>query len=556
MLTVPGRFLVAVLAVLLTVATGTAHAAADGQAGTAPVGTAEPSPGQSPIWADPTTGPGSPALLPPGLPGERPNIVVVMADDMREDELDLMPNVQRWIADRGVHFANAFSPYPLCCPARSSFLTGQYTHNHGVWSNKPPYGFLAFDDSSTLATDLSAAGYRTAMLGKYLNGYGDEPVPGNPAADLLRYVPPGWQDWRGAVRGTYNYRHTALNVNGSLRRSGGFYQTRFLGRQTADEVADLARSPRPFFLWASYVAPHIGLPGEPDDPEDVQEIHGREVRVSTPARPPDVAGGFDGMRGDLPRIRLEPDRTDKPGFVRDRPSLDTQDLDALRMLIEQRAEALKVLDQEVGDTIAALRAAGELDNTLVVFLSDNGYLLGEHGVLQGKLLPYEPSLRVPILMAGPGIPHGVTRRDPAMILDLAPTFLDIAGARSTRTMDGVSLLDMARNGDQGWTRPVFTESRPHPVPATARALLDLPEGPSRLRFTQGVRVPRYLYVEHATREKELYDLRRDPDELENVVTSARYERVVAELARVLERMRTCSGSSCAAPLPPELQQAP
>lgn len=170
------------------------------------------SPGASLGGGDPRASTGSdPGLraeagtpVPPfreGIPGSRPNIVVVMADDMRADELRFMPRTRALLGGEGVAFDHSFSPYPLCCPARASFLSGQYTHNHGVWSNRPPYGFAAFDDSRTVATLLTDAGYRTAFVGKYLNGYGTTPPPDGSASDSLSYVPPGWADWRGAVGG-------------------------------------------------------------------------------------------------------------------------------------------------------------------------------------------------------------------------------------------------------------------------------------------------------------------------------------------------------------------
>ena len=489
------------------------------------------------------------------IPGDdRPNILVIMSDDMREDELRLMPHVERLIAGRGVHFLNSFSPYPLCCPARSSFLSGQYTHNHGVWGNKPPYGFLAFHDRSTVATDLAAAGYQTAMFGKYLNGYGEDPAPDGSAPDSYHYVPPGWEDWRGASRHAYSYYQTMLNHNGALEGSRGIYQTRYFGHETADMVAELAQSPRPFFLWASYVAPHVGLPVEKDDPKQVLMSDGTRAPVTTPARPGDAIGVFDHKLGELPHMTQEHDLSDKPSFVREQRPLNAAETKAVATVEKQRAEALYVLDQEVGRTVKELKAVGELDNTLIVFTSDNGYLLAEHGFVQGKRLPYENSLRVPTVMAGPGIPHGQSRRDPIMILDLAPTFLDAAGARTSRPMDGVSMLGVARHGDRGWTRPVFTESSLASLPKNHLPLMNRrPQGPNPLRFAQGIRTARYLYVEYATRERELYDLQRDPLELTNIVDRPDMKGVVAQLAAVLEHMRTCRAATCQEPLPESLQ---
>src|SRR3954447_16854081 len=181
-----------------------------------------------------------PASTPAAAAGTKPNIVMVMADDMRTDDLRFMPSVRRLLVGTGLNFRNSFSPYPLCCPARASFLTGRYAHNHHVYSHASPYGFESFDDHATLATALQQSGYQTGFVGKYLNGYGaeDSLVTGGPS---FQYVPAGWTDWYGAVErpagsayssgGTYNYWHTLFNVNGRIDDThAGQYQTDVLGR--------------------------------------------------------------------------------------------------------------------------------------------------------------------------------------------------------------------------------------------------------------------------------------------------------------------------------------
>jgi N-acetylglucosamine-6-sulfatase len=508
--------------------------------------------------------------IPAHLPGNRPNVVVVMADDMRADDVRWMPNLRRRVGRAGVRFANSFSPHPLCCPARASFVTGQYTHNHGVWSNSTNFGFAALDDTHTVATELAAVGYRTAFLGKYLNGYGRMPAPDGSAESSLGYVPPGWTDWRGTIDAppgwngpdlgsTYRYRDTTLNVNGVLRGNPGIYQTRLLGHETSDVIAEAARSPEPFFLWASYVAPHVGMPREGDDPGDVVRADGTVEPVRTPARPNYVRGMFDDRISRPPGAAGDPDMSDTPYFMRERLPLTSTEMEAVLELTRQRAEALAVLDEEVADTIDALEAAGELDDTIVVFTSDNGFLLGEHRIRLGKNFAYEDSLRVPLLMRGPGIPAGEVRRDPVTTVDLAPTFLDAAGARPDPRMDGASVLDVARDGDRGWDHGVFFESGPRAVPSEEEVpagVLDVrPEGPSPLRFSQGVRTARYLYVEHASRERELYDLRRDPDQLTNVVDQPGRSALVGRLASYLDLLRVCRGpAECAPPLAEDLRR--
>jgi arylsulfatase A-like enzyme len=206
-------------------------------------------------------------------------------------------------------------------------------------------------------------------------------------------------------------------------------------------------------------------------------------------------------------------------------------------------------------TMRTLRQTGQLRNTYVVFTSDNGYFLGEHRMRQGKILPYEPSLRVPLLIRGPGIPAGQVRTDPFTLIDFAPTILQIAGARIPGNVDGVGMLGVAEHGDRGWNRGILTETGPRAVGSDTGEsdnFLVAQDGPSPLRFSQGVRTGRYLYVEHASNEKELYDLATDPREVTNLVYRPSMRRVVRALAHELDLLRNCVGVQCSRPLPPLL----
>jgi arylsulfatase A-like enzyme len=490
----------------------------------------------------------------------RPNVVVIMTDDARDDDLRYMPNVRRLIGDAGVRFTNTFSPQPLCCPARASFLTGQYTHNHHVWSHADPYGFQALDDTATLPVWLQDAGYRTVFLGKYLNGYGIQLKDGRPSQ---RYVPPGWTDWRASIDGgepvgtplagsTYNFTDTTLDVNGRLEPHPGAYQTRLFSRISQDLFRDAARSPEPLFAWLSFVAPHHGGPHEADDPQQVRRVDGHEQTFQTTARPREVRGRFDAEIQQAPGHAGEKDVSDKPFFIRDRPPMNAAEQQALTEVTRQRAEALSVVDDEVARMLAVLDETGELDDTYVLFTSDNGYFLGEHRIRQGKILPYEPSLRVPLLVRGPGIAPGGSRADPFTMIDFAPTILDMASVAVPPSVDGESLLDVARGGDRGWQRGILTETGPREVSGGLGedpSFLVRAQGPSLLRFSQGVRTARFLYVEHASHERELYDLRTDPGELTNLVDRPAYAGVVRALAAELDRLRDCRGAGCRTPLP-------
>ena len=505
-------------------------------------------------------------LSPVTMGRERPNVIVLMMDDMRDDDLQFMPNVARLIRDQGVRFTNMFSPHPLCCPARASFFSGLYTHNHQVWSHKKPYGFRVFDDRQTLAVWLHrGGGYDTKFVGKYLNGYGR--TRRMDGSSSLRYRPPGWTDWRPAVDnarktqlkhlqgGTYRYFDTTLSDNGVLEPHQGRYQTLLFSDVVQDMVRDGARSPRPFFIEAAFAAPHVGYPREDDDPKPFHRSDGWRQTWQNPARPKYVRGRFDHRITSIPPIVGGEDFADKPVFMRSIPPLIPEEQEAILEDYRQRVEAISIVDDEVANIVETLERTGELDNTYLMFTSDNGFFLGEHRRRQGKILAYDASLRVPLVMRGPGIPAGESRTDPFLMVDFAPTILDAAGVRPRPGLDGVSMLDVAREGDRGWRRPIFTESGPRDLTEETLVRITPVErehGPSSLRFSQGVRTGRYLYVEHASRDKELYDMRRDPDQSVNVVNRPEYQRVRRVLAAERDPRRSSRGPEGSSPLPRRL----
>lgn len=496
----------------------------------------------------------------------RPNVLLIMVDDMRADELRWMPNVRRLIGGQGVTFRNAFAGFPLCCPARASHLNGQHTHNHGVWSHEPPWGFTALRDERLLPVWLQGGGYTTTYLGKYLNGYGNDPEPGTDSGTSTQYVPPGWDIWRASIDGglppghaydggTYRFYDTTLNDDGDGYVSlQGQYQSRAYARLTRDLLDDLAADDAPFFSYVSFTAPHHGGPREPDDPDG----------IVTPARPRPLWGAFDEHITEAPGADWrDPDRSDKPKSVRGTLSRET--LRKVREAARQRAEALYVVDQSVKQIVDKLRDTGELARTLVVFTSDNGYFQGEQGRAQGKILPYEPSLRVPLVMRGPGLPKGEVRTDPFLSIDFAPTFADLADVRPGLPVDGRSLLDVARLGDEsagrGWSRVVLTETNPIGS-VQQRVAAEDPVGaqPDEMLLGRvtGLRTSRYLYTELQPEPDdprpgilvELYDVRKDPDQYHNLAVDPAYDDLVARLSAVLADARTCVARECSSMLLP------
>jgi arylsulfatase A-like enzyme len=520
-----------------------------------------------------TPGGGAPAAARTSADG-RPNILVMMADDMRHDDLAFMPRLRRLVARSGTEMANAFSPYPLCCPARASFLTGRAAHNHRVYWHDRPYGFGAFDDRFTIGTALERAGYRTGFLGKYLNGYGRQrsKVTGRPS---YRYVPRGWTEWYGAIDrprgaswsgGPYSFFNTVYNDDGQVdTRHKGEYQTNTLGRATRRMVSRLHQGGRPFFVFSSFVAPHQAGPHEKDDPPRyLRRRDGEREKFPTTARPRWVRGKFDARirraagvpRGGGP---TEVDVTDKPRGQFRAPEMTRRERRALREVTRQRAEALYVLDQEVGRTVRHLKRKGLWSRTVLVFTSDNGFYLGEHRKRTGKVSAHEPSLRVPLLVTGPGVPHGATRFDPVTTMDLTATLADLGGAADEfpYALDGTSVLPSLRDGDQGWTRPVLTESLYGVVDGSPRTwrVKGYPQFRDA-RGSMGVRLSRYKVIVYASGFVELYDLARDPHELDGVQGDPAYAEVRAAMLDLWWSLKDCRATACAPTLPDALASGP
>ncbi len=489
-------------------------------------------------------------------PQPRPNLLVIETDDMRWDDLRWMPHVRRLLQRRGLTFENSFAPYPLCCPSRASFLTGRYAHNHRVYSHEEPFGFASFRDRTTIATVLQKAGYRTALVGKYLNGYGQQPVRATGESSLL-YRPPGWTQWLAGTDhrwrpwepfagDTYAYFDLTQNINGTIRAFPDRYSTDVLGEQTRRLVTRLGRKRAPWFVWWTPVAPHHGSPVEADDPPRSRRADGSSTTWVTPARPEWVKGRFDARithgSGTPASGSAEKDVSDKPRYLRKLPELTDAERAAETEVTRQRAESLFVLDVQIGRTISRLSRTGQLPNTVIVFTSDNGYYLGEHRKRQGKINLHEPSLRVPLIVAGAGVPRG-RRFDPVSTVDLAPTLAAYAGVRMPRA-DGTDLTRLIQQGDRGWDRAVVTEGMMPEGRYAERHRL----GKSPLN-TRGLRLGRWKITRYSTGEVELYDLATDPLELRNLSRVPRHADVLAELKRLQATYADCRRDECRVAVP-------
>jgi N-acetylglucosamine-6-sulfatase len=440
----------------------------------------------------------------------QPNIVVIMADDMTLDDLRVMEKTRALIGS-GATFRNSFVTAPLCCPSRATFLTGQYPHNNGVFKNEPPNGgYTALDHTNTLAVWLQAAGYYTSHIGKYLNGYGIE----NPPTE----VPPGWSNWQGLVDPTtYAMYGYTLNDNGQLITYGeadADYQTDVLADRAVQTIAEAAQR-QPFFLSIAPVPPHrTGIGGGP-----------------TPA--PRHEGAFDNVPLPQPPSFNEADMSDKPLFFRNLSRIPRDEVREMTDRYHDRLASLLAVDDLVGRVVNALADTGALANTVLIFTSDNGYFQGEHRLRHpaSKGWAYDEASHVPLLIRGGGFPSGATADQFVSLVDLAPTIVELTGATPGLSMDGQSVLPIALDPELGTGRDLLIE-------------IILQVG-----TYEAVRNESFLYVEHNTGERELYDMRPgsanyDPYQLQSRHADSAYSQIMAELAARLNELRICSGTSC------------
>jgi N-acetylglucosamine-6-sulfatase len=450
---------------------------------------------------DPAAGPPPIAALPVAA-DTRPNILLVVTDDQRAGTVtpQVMPNTYRELVQHGFRFTRSFVTNPWCCPSRASILTGQYSHTNGVWTVGSPAGITAWfpHESSTLATWLRGAGYRTGIIGKYLNGYGKPSIPA--------YKPPGWDTT--AIVTDLDYSENPGYFDYDLFDGTGLvhygtdlsdYSTRVLTDRALHFIAPTTAA-KPWFLYLAYTAPHGPAVNDPVDE--------------------DAARGFTYP---MPANVCEQDVSDKPAFIRGQPACTRTQTQYDNRMRTQQAKMLASVDRGLGHILDQLTTSGQMRNTLIVFISDNGVQMGSHRML-GKEVPYEESIRVPLLMrwdalgAAPRTIGGL-----ALNIDLAPTITDAAGVSAHNPYDGASLLPLL-DGSATAVRKNFLIEHLSTGPND-------PGGPSYC----GVRSDRYKYVEYSTGESELYDLRADPAELTSRHNDPAMQPTVSRLkSRMLE----------------------
>jgi N-acetylglucosamine-6-sulfatase len=477
----------------------------------------------------------------------RPNVIVVMTDDLdvgsmdRLEQLGRAPHIKAHVIDRGTRFTNAFVTNSLCCPSRATFLTGQYPHNHGALKNIPEEGILAFDDRNTLAVWLQNTGYTTSFIGKYLNRYGTSDVTGDGTVDDddRRYVPPGWDDWQvlldPSTYGVYNYR---INDNGQFVTYGANaadYQTDVLAARAAAFIRNAAGTGSPFFLVVMPLAPHV----------EVFWWSFLQTPWQWSIRP--APRHFFTLPVSLPRPPSfnEADVSDKPAWVQEyRPRMTAFDTWAVTQQYRRRLESLRSVDDLVGQVVAALQDTGELDNTAIIFTSDNGYLHGEHRMPQ-KLVAYEESIRVPLMVRLPGgspsvVDHVVINND------LAPMIAELTGAIPSLPIDGTSFLPLLRESVTQWRRRFLVRH----WQTVADLRWDVPSFTAIRSEEPVMRRGDVLYVEYddPAQTPEFYDMRIDPwqmDSLHATMNPARLQQI-QQLRVWASQLSTCQGEGCRA----------
>ncbi|MBN8867153.1 MAG: sulfatase [Solirubrobacterales bacterium] len=510
--------------------------------------------------------------------GGKPNIVLIQADDLVRSDVRYMPNVQRFLARGGTTFTNYNAPYPLCGPARASLLTGQLAHNNQVLAN-----FKANDggyyqlrdlpgrlsDQNSLAPWLHRAGYRTGFVGKFLNDYGTlDPTE----------IPPGWDSWKALIdQSTYDYYNYAMNLNGRVRywgdpayakaqmRLGSLaandapttfgeflalfheafdpwdyfgwqrpqdYTMDVNGRMADQFVRNSVRSRKPFFLYYATPGPHA---------EDTNHLQGLRPGAPDPdPRPPKrYEHTFDDVQLPRPPAFNEDDVSDKASNVRDLAKLTDAQIETVTASYRGRLGAVKSIDDQVGKIVRTLKRSRELGNTVIIFNSDNGYLQGEHRLAASKFLPFENSLRVPLIMRGPGIKAKRRIDGVSLDVDMAPTILAAARAKARpgRVLDGISLLAAARKRKALPHRDIPMEAeRPVFKFTTPLTKFDLP--------FYGVKTNRYKYVHWSFGDLELYDMKKDPNELNNIASDPAMAGVVSKLEAKAAALSKCKGRTC------------
>jgi arylsulfatase A-like enzyme len=476
-----------------------------------------------------------------------PNIVVVMVDDLDVTALNnavaagFMPNLKKYVIDRGVTFNQSYVADALCCPSRSTFLSGQYSHNHGVLTNRLPYSVAAFHDSSSLATWLRDAGYTTGLVGKYLNLYGAADVNHDGVVDGLdsTYIPPGWDDWQAMLNHVNQYNYT-MNDNGTIVSYGSssyHYQTDVVSRRAVQFLNDTeANDSKPFFLFITPTAPHVEMYDDATLYDDYSDQWAWDIRpaprhLGTVTLPLPAPPAFN-----------EADTSDKPGWVQSRPSLSATDIANFTRQYQDRIGAMRAVDDLIGSVLSTLNKNGEWSSTVFLFTSDNGFLLGEHRLTE-KEAAYEETIRVPLYVRRLWLTAQSSSEALVVNTDLAPTIAELAGAVPGLPVDGTSMVPLLDNPTLAWRKRFLVEHK-----KSVDNIFAIPDYGAVRTGPAAPEAPNQLYVQYIDGTIEFYDLGVDPKQL--VSLHADHSPIRASQRQVLSQwladLKACGGGTCQA----------
>jgi len=437
------------------------------------------------------------------LQDPRPNLIFIFTDDQPYHTVDYMPTVKNELMAKGVIFENAFATTPLCCPSRASILSGQYVHNHEVYTNTLPLGGATrFDDTEALSLWIQDAGYRTGYFGKYLNAYEDLQPYG--------YVPPGWDVWKSFLsknlttvedKGNMQYYFDfSMSENGMpvvYEKSKDNFSADVVTRNALEFIRD--SRDKPFMMMVSYYNPHSPYISAPRHRNSFRA--GEDYWDWVQYRPP----SFN-----------EEDISDKPDYIAELSPLSPEEIDTAH---KQILRSLLSVDDGVASVLAALEKAGIKDNTVIIFSTDNGLTLGDHRFGATKNCPYEACLKIPFVVYAPKYYQPRTEKKFAANIDIAPTFAELTGAKIPDTVDGMSLVPLLNDPAVKWRDAILLEH----WPTNEGVGSIIPEFYS-------IRTMEWKYTEYNTGETELYDLVNDPYELRNLSGKWDYKEIESELA--------------------------
>ncbi|HKI54561.1 MAG TPA: sulfatase [Anaerolineales bacterium] len=412
----------------------------------------------------------------PFIKDERPNFLIIVSDDQRFDTMEYMPNTQQLIFDQGVTYTNGFITTPLCCPSRASILTGMYAHNHGVLDNDNKLKHTTFMEI------MHKEGYNTGLVGKYLNSWKGEKRP-------------EYDFWVSYFKGETRYYRPTLNVNGEWFRFEDQYITYILGNYAVEFIREASNKKKPFVLIFTPNAPH-----EPVTPAN-EDLH--LLDDLPPYRPP----SFN-----------EDDISDKPEWLASQPLLSKEEIQANDEFRKNQLLTLISLDRTIKRIMDELKVNEELDNTFVLFISDNGKFWGEHRITSKNGI-YDEASRVPFAVRYPALvptPY-IDEEHVVANIDIAPTVLDLAGIPIPDSMDGLSLVSLL-SGDMSWREGILLEGWP-------------PRGTYSVVHTK-----RYVYAETVNQKSEFYDLQIDPYQMENLIDDPAYQALIEQHRELLSRI--------------------